>query len=98
MRQRKLIHPVILDKAIALYQQDFAITTIKKLLEITTQDMSYRSFFDIIQAELDGWTHLTRPEWLLTVKEAPTVQTAPFNYRIVNGWTAQGFWVKRSMY
>lgn len=89
MKQRSLLGTKMLDKAIQMHKEKrIPISTVVKVLEID-KHMHYRTAYDIIRAEIEGFSKLTRPEWL---KPEPIKQTAPQGWLLKNGFGPLGYW------
>jgi hypothetical protein len=87
MKQRKLLGLKVLDEAVMMAQdRRVPIATITRVLNL---DMHYRVAYNLIKADMEGLTNLTRPDWL---EAEPAIQVTPKEWELIGGLTEDGYW------
>lgn len=89
MKARQLLGQDTLDKAIRLVNKRIPIATVVRILALDDV-IHYRTAFNLIKADMQGLSAVTRPSWLTA---EPTVQTAPDHWALVGGMTDKGKWI-----
>ena len=81
-----------LNEARKLKRKLLTITFIWKFLDID-RIMGYRTFYDILRADIEGRRDISRPEWL---QDEPYIQKAPTGWNLVGGMKF-GHWVNDNL-
>lgn len=87
MKPRTLIGLDKLEELKKLAEQ-YPIATAIKMSGLT--GIRYRTVLNIINADLKGYEHVTRPAWLVA---RPDIQTAPPGWRLTKGLTKNSEWI-----